>query len=95
MSNSTPQNNTPSSTDSALPVLALVLAFVMPIAGAIIGHIALGKINRGEIAASNRSLAKTGLIVGWVFTGLTAIFIPLYILVIIWLAAEGYDVSGY
>ena len=69
MSYPTPQNNQPQG-DSALPVLALVLAFIFPIAGAIIGHVALGQMNRGQIVATNRSLAKAGVILGWVFTAL-------------------------
>ena len=77
MSYPTPQSNQPQG-DSALPVLALVLAFIFPIAGAIIGHVALGQMNRGQIVATNRSLAKAGVILGWVFTGLAAIFIVLY-----------------
>jgi hypothetical protein len=78
MSDVTPQNNQPSG-DSALPVLALVLAFIFPIAGAIIGHVALGQMNRGQIIDTNRSLAKAGVILGWVFTGLTFIFIVLWV----------------
>ena len=78
MSYPTPQNNQPSG-DSALPVLALVLAFIFPIAGAIIGHVALGQMNRGQIIDTNRSLAKAGVILGWVFTGLTFIFIVLWV----------------
>ena len=69
MSYPTPQNNQPQG-DSALPVLALVLAFIFPIAGAIIGHVALGQMNRGQIIDTNRSLAKAGVILGWVFTAL-------------------------
>lgn len=90
MSYPTPQNNQPQS-DSALPVLALVLAFIFPIAGAIIGHVALGQMNRGQIVATNRSLAKAGVILGWVFTGLTFLFIVFYVVVLVWLIDSGYD----
>ena len=90
MSNVTPQNNQPAS-DSALPVLALVFAFLIPIAGAIIGHIALGQMNRGQIVETNRSLAKAGVILGWVFTGLTVLAIIFYVVVIFWLVDSGYD----
>jgi hypothetical protein len=94
MSYPTPQNNQPKG-DSALPVLALVLAFIFPIAGAIIGHVALGQMNRGQIVATNRSLAKAGLILGWVFTGLTFIFIVLYVVGFAWLISQDYNSYNY
>jgi len=94
MSYPTPQNNQPQG-DSALPVLALVLAFIFPIAGAIIGHVAIGQMNRGQIVATNRSLAKAGLILGWVFTGLTFIFIVLYVVGFAWLISQDYNSYNY
>ena len=90
MSNVTPQNNQPSS-DSALPVLSLVLAFIIPIAGAIIGHVALGQMNRGQIVDTNRGLAKAGVILGWVLTGLTVLAIVFYVAVFFWVVDSGYD----
>lgn len=89
MSNVTPQNNQPAS-DSALPVLSLVLAFLIPIAGAIIGHVALGQMNRGQIVDTNRSLAKAGVILGWVFTGLTFLAIIFYFGLFLWVVESGY-----
>jgi K+-transporting ATPase c subunit len=94
MSNPTPQNNQPSG-DSALPVLALVLAFVFPLAGAIIGQIALSQMRQGRIIDTNRSLAKAGMILGWVFTGLSALFLVLYFVLIVWAVNSGYDFSDY
>jgi hypothetical protein len=94
MSYPTPQNNQPQG-DSALPVLALVLAFIFPIAGAIIGHVALGQMNRGQIVATNRSLAKAGVILGWVFTGLASIFIVLYVVGFAWLISQDYNSYNY
>ena len=90
MSNVTPQNNQPAS-DSALPVLALVFAFLIPIAGAIIGHIALGQMNKGQIVDTNRSLAKAGVILGWVFTGLTFLVGIVYVALIFWAVEAGLD----
>jgi SNF family Na+-dependent transporter len=89
MSNTTPQYNQPSG-DSALPVLALVLAFVFPVAGAIIGHVALGQMNRGQIVATNRSLAKAGVILGWVFTGLSFLVLVFYAVFMAWAISQGY-----
>jgi len=94
MSNVTPQNNQPAS-DSALPVLALIMAFVFPLAGAIIGHIALNQMRDGRIVDTNRSLAKAGRILGWVFTGVAVIFIGFYVVGMIWLISQGYDISDY
>jgi hypothetical protein len=90
MSYPTPQNNQPSG-DSALPVLALVLAFIFPIAGAIIGHVALGQMNRGQIIDTNRSLAKAGVILGWVFTALGFLVIVLWVVGVVLLIDSGYD----
>jgi hypothetical protein len=90
MSNVTPQNNQPAS-DGALPVVALILAFVVPLAGAIVGHIALNQMRDGRIVDTNKSLAKAGMILGWVFTGLTALVIAFYVVLIIWLGSAGYD----
>lgn len=94
MSDVTPQNNQPAN-DNALPVLALVLAFVFPLAGAIIGQIALGQMRDGKIVSTNRSLAKAGMILGWVFTGLTVLLVVIYVVGFAWLISEGYDVSDY
>lgn len=94
MSNPTPQNNQPSG-DSALPVLALVMAFLFPLAGAIIGQIALSQMRQGRIIDTNRSLAKAGMILGWVFTGLAFIFIVLYVVLIVVTVNSGYDFSDY
>jgi hypothetical protein len=71
--------------------LALALAFVVPLAGAIVGHIALNQMRDGRIVDTNKSLAKAGMILGWVFTGLTALVIAFYAVLIIWLGSAGYD----
>lgn len=63
---------------NTLAILALVLGFVVPIGGIICGHIALGQIKRtGE---GGRGLALAGLILGYVFTGLTLLFVIGYII---------------
>jgi uncharacterized protein with PQ loop repeat len=63
---------------SALPVLALVLAFFIPVVSIVLGHVALNQMNRGQIASDQRGLATAGLVLGYVFTVLTAIFIGIY-----------------
>jgi hypothetical protein len=63
---------------NTLAILALVLGFVVPIGGIICGHIALGQIKRtGE---SGHGLAMAGLVLGYVFTGLTVLFVIGYII---------------
>ena len=53
---------------NTLAILALVLSFVVSVAGIVCGHLALAQIKRtGE---SGRELAVAGLVVGYVFTGL-------------------------
>jgi hypothetical protein len=89
MSNQTPQTNQPS-TDNTLPILALVMAFVVPLVGAIIGHIALKQMREGRLVDTNKGLAKAGLIVGWVITGIYVLVTVLYVGLVIWWAAEGF-----
>jgi len=89
MSNQTPQTNQPS-TDNTLPILALVMAFVVPLVGAVIGHIALKQMREGRLVDTNKGLAKAGLIVGWVITGIYVLVTVLYVGLVIWWAAEGY-----
>jgi hypothetical protein len=87
MTNPTPQNNQ-SNVDSPLPVLALVFAFVAPLVGAILGHVALSQMRQGKISSMNIGIAKAGMIVGWVFTGLGFIFAAIYIVAIIFVATS-------
>jgi len=85
MTNNTPQYNQ-SNVDSPLPVLALVFAFVAPLVGAILGHVALSQMRQGKISSTNIGIAKAGLICGWVFTGLWFTFAAFYIVVVIFFA---------
>jgi len=82
MTNNTPQYNQ-SNVDSPLPVLALVFAFLAPLVGAILGHVALSQMRQGKISSTNIGIAKAGLICGWVFTGLWVIVAAFYIVVVI------------
>jgi len=66
-SNPSPEGTAPSN----LPIFALVGAFVIPIAGVILGHIAISQMNRGQISSANRNFARIGLIVGYIFTALS------------------------
>jgi peptidyl-prolyl cis-trans isomerase B (cyclophilin B) len=58
---------------NTMAIVSLILAFIVPIAGAIVGHIAINQIKRtGE---GGHGLALAGVIVGWVYTGLTVLFV--------------------
>lgn len=59
---------------SNLPVFSLVAAFIVPVAAVILGHISLSQMKRGQIVSDNRGLALAGLILGYVFIGLSFIF---------------------
>jgi hypothetical protein len=58
---------------NTLAIVALIAAFVVPLAGIIVGHIALGQIKKtGE---AGHGLALWGTILGYVFTALYIIII--------------------
>ena len=67
---------------SSMPTWALVLAFLMPPVGAIMGHVALKDLKSGQISSLNRSLALAAVIAGWAITGLALIFMPFLALVL-------------
>ena len=68
---------------NVLAIISLVSAFVVPVAGIVLGHLALSQIRRtGE---AGRGLAQGGLIVGYMFTGLIILFVLCFFSV--WLAA--------
>lgn len=51
---------------NAFAVVAIILAFIQPIAGIVFGHMGLSQIKRNGDAG--RGLALTGLIIGYVMT---------------------------
>lgn len=58
---------------NTLAIIALVLGIVVPIGGIICGHLALGQIKRtGE---AGHGLAMAGLIIGYVLTAFTVLYI--------------------
>jgi hypothetical protein len=61
---------------SSLPTAALVLAFPAPIVGAIMGHVAMSQMKRGEISSLNRDQALAAVIIGWSLTALAALLLP-------------------
>ena len=83
--------------NSALPVLALVFAFIIPIAGIVMGRMALGRMYRGQIDDHNRGLAKAAVILGWIFTILTVVllvfFLPYVFFFLVFLMSGGYPLK--
>ncbi len=72
---------------NTLAIVALVLAFVVPLGGIICGHIALGQIKRtGE---GGHGLALAGTVLGYVFVGLGIVLAIIYFIVIFAVVANG------
>jgi amino acid transporter len=72
---------------NVLSIIALVAAFVFPLAGIICGHISLGQIKRtGE---KGHGLALAGTILGYVFTAFYIIGIVIYVVVIAAIVSSG------
>jgi hypothetical protein len=76
--------------ESQLPLVSLILAFFFPIAGIVVGHIALGQMRRNEITSTNEGMAKAGLILSYVFTALTVIVVVAYIAIFASIMGGGY-----
>ena len=65
--------SSPQSNLNNLPLFALIGAFVIPLAGIILGHLSLNYMKKGQLSDQNQGMAKTGLILGYVFVGLSFI----------------------
>ena len=73
---------------NTLSIVALVLAFDVPLGGIICGHLALGQITRtGE---GGHGLALAGTIIGWVLTVFLVIAVALLVAFGALAASEGY-----
>ena len=78
-------------------IVAIISVWFLPLLGIIFGHISLGQIRRtGE---NGRGLALTGVIAGYIYTGLIVLFFAIYIVIMIalfgTLAAATSSVSSY
>lgn len=58
-------------------LVAIILAFIQPIAGIVFGHMALGQIKRN--GDGGRGIALTGLIIGYVYVALMVAFVFFYV----------------
>ena len=77
--------------ESQLPLVALIGGILFPLLGIIVGHIALSQMKRGEIPSSNIGLAKTGLILGYVFMALGILAVVAYIALFAAIVGPGFD----
>jgi hypothetical protein len=70
----------PARPTNVLSIVALIGAFVIPLAGIIVGFISLGQIKKtGE---AGHGLALAGVVLGFVFTAFYLIFIIVYFVII-------------
>jgi hypothetical protein len=70
----------PARPTNVLSIVALIAAFVIPLAGIIVGFISLGQIKKtGE---SGHGLALAGVVLGFVFTAFYLIFFIVYFVII-------------
>ena len=84
----TPVNTSGSYTN--LPMFALIGAFVVPLAGIILGHLSLSYMKKGQLSEQNKGMAKAGLILGYVFVGLGFLTGLILVIVLIVSAASGF-----
>jgi hypothetical protein len=68
--------------DSSLPIAALVLSFLFPIVGAIMGHVALSQMKSGQITSLQRGHARAAVILGWCLTALYLFLIPFIVVLL-------------
>jgi hypothetical protein len=71
-----------------LSLVGLLTAITAPV-GAILGHIALKQIR--QTGESGEGMAKAGIIVGWILTGIYGLCCAGYIVVIIVGASGGFN----
>ena len=75
---------------SNLPMFALIGAFVVPLAGIILGHLSLSYMKKGQLSTQNKGMATAGLILGYVFVGLGFLTGLILVIVLIVSASTGF-----
>jgi hypothetical protein len=97
--NSFPQDDTQATSQSPstasgnlnnLPMFALIGAFIVPLAGIILGHLSLSYMKKGQLSEQNKGMATAGLILGYVFVGLGFLTGLILFIVLIVSAATGF-----
>jgi Domain of unknown function (DUF4190) len=77
---------------NTLAIIALIGAFVVPLAGIICGHIALGQIKRtGE---GGHGLALAGTVLGYIFTAFWILYFVIVVVILGAASTAGYG-TGY
>jgi hypothetical protein len=77
---------------NTMAILALVFAFVFAPAAIVLGHIARKQIR--ETGEDGDGMALAGMIIGYVFTGLTVLFCVAYVLFIVIYAGAMFATGG-
>ena len=73
-----------------LPMFALIGAFIIPLAGIILGHLSLNYMKKGQLSTQNKGMATAGLILGYVFVGLGFLTGLILVIALIVSASTGY-----
>jgi hypothetical protein len=73
-----------------LPLFALIGAFIIPLAGIILGHLSLSYMKKGQLSEQNKGMAKAGLILGYVFVGLSMLIGLILVIVLVVAAVTSY-----
>ena len=76
---------------SPLPLLSLIFAFIFPLAGVVMGHIALNQIRDNKIDGKDQGLAKAGTIISWVFLAIGLLVLIVYIIFFAYVVANPSD----
>ncbi|MET0424677.1 MAG: DUF4190 domain-containing protein [Actinoplanes sp.] len=66
---------------NTLAILALVFAFIFPIAGVVMGHIAKKQIR--QTGEQGEGLATAGLVIGYIFTAIGLVICAFYVIIAI------------
>jgi hypothetical protein len=82
-----------SAATNTLAILSLVFAFVFPIAGIVMGHLARKQIR--ETGEQGEGLATAGLWVSYIFTALGVLFCAGYVLIIIFAVGNAASNGSY
>ncbi|HEY8473083.1 MAG TPA: DUF4190 domain-containing protein [Natronosporangium sp.] len=78
---------------NTMAILALVFAFVFAPAAIVLGHIARKQIR--ETGEEGDGLALAGLVIGYIFTGLTVLFCVGYVVFFVIIGSAMFATSSY
>lgn len=88
-----PSTATTLGSTNTFALLAIIFAFVSPLAGIIFGHMGLGQIKRTGDAG--RGIALTGLIISYAYFVLVLVFIVIYVgMIAVMIGSLGAAISG-